>query len=193
MILSEQSMRISLRKPRAADIEEMLPALSALLREIVLVGNPMGFFPPLSEHAANAYWRSIEPELEAGTRILLTAHSEDGLIGAGQLVLAQRQNAPHRAEVEKLFVAQKARGRRVGKLLMNGLHGVARVNNRTLLLLNTRCDLPAVQFYRALGYREAGVIPGWSVGRAGEKYDHLTMYYNLETAEERWPAAGGRG
>jgi GNAT superfamily N-acetyltransferase len=193
MILTEQSMRISLRKPSASEIEELLPALSALLREIVLTGNPMGFFPPLSEHAANAYWRSIKPELEAGTRILLTAHSEDGLIGAGQLALAQRQNAPHRAQVEKLFVTQRARGRRVGKLLMNGLHGIARVNNRTLILLNTRCDLPAVGFYKALGYREVGVVPGWSVGRGGEKYDHVTMYYNLDTAEQRWPPMLGRG
>jgi acetyltransferase len=193
MILAEQSMRITLRKPGAAEIEELLPSLSALLREIVITGNPMGFFPPLSEHAANTYWLSIKPELEAGTRILVTAHSEDGLIGAGQLALSQRQNAPHRAEIEKLFVARKARGRRVGKLLMNSLHCVARTNNRTLILLNTRCDLPAVQFYKGLGYREAGVIPGWSIGRSGEKYDHVTMYYNLETAEERWPATGDRG
>jgi acetyltransferase len=186
-------MRITLRKPTASNIEELLPSLSALLREIVVTGNPMGFFPPLSEAAANAYWRSIKPELDAGSRILITAHTDEGLIGAGQLALSQRQNAPHRAEIEKLFVAVKARGQGIGKLLMNGLHGIARVNGRSLILLNTRGGLPARDFYKSLGYREIGVIPGWSIGPAGERYDHVTMYYNLESGDKGWPATGGRG
>jgi acetyltransferase len=175
-VASPRSMRITIRKTSAAAMETILPSLTQLLREVVSTGTPMGFLPPLSEQAAEDYWRSIKLELEAGSRILLTAHTEEGLVGTGQLALCQRQNAPHRAEVEKLFVTAAARGRGVGTLLMQGLHCQARANGRTLLVLNTRVGLPAVEFYKALGYKEAGVIPGWSIGVAGERYGDVIMY-----------------
>jgi hypothetical protein len=30
-----------------------------------------------------------------------------------------------------------------------------------------------------LGYRDAGVIPGYSIGMAGERYDHIRLYREL--------------
>jgi hypothetical protein len=46
-------------------------------------------------------------------------------------------------------------------------------------LLNTRKDGRAETFYKRLGYREAGVIPGWTLGPAGERYTHVTLYREL--------------
>jgi acetyltransferase len=183
MLVSERSTRVSIRQTPSYEIEALLPHLSRMLSEIVLTGNPMGFLPPLSEKAANDYWRSIKPELEAGTRILLTAHNDEGLLGTGQLALAQRANGSHRAEIEKLFVTASARGQGIGSLLMNALHATARRNGRSLIVLNTRNGLPAVGFYKSLGYKEVGVIPGWAIGVAGERYDHIAMYHQLR--EER--------
>jgi hypothetical protein len=37
----------------------------------------------------------------------------------------------------------------------------------------------AETFYKRLGYREAGVIPGWTLGPAGERYTHVTLYREL--------------
>ncbi len=42
-----------------------------------------------------------------------------------------------------------------------------------------RKDGRAETFYKRLGYREAGVIPGWTLGPAGERYTHVTLYREL--------------
>ena len=58
---------------------------------------------------ARDYWLSILPEIDSGSLVLLAAYSNDRLVGSGQLALAQRQNASHRAELQKLFVATAVR------------------------------------------------------------------------------------
>jgi acetyltransferase len=140
----------------------------------------MGFLPPITHDQARDYWLSVRTELQSGNRLLLGAFSESGLVGSGQLSIPTRPNAPHRAEVEKLFVAVALRGRGIGKLLMTALHDAARQRGRYLVMLNTRCGSPAERFYRELGYLEVGPIPGWSLGAAGERYDHVILYQELE-------------
>ncbi len=140
----------------------------------------MGFLPPLTHDQARDYWLAVRTELQSGHRLLLGAFTESGLVGAGQLSFPTRPNAPHRADVEKLFVAAAQRGRGVGKLLMTALHDAARQRRRYLIMLNTRYGSPAERFYKELGYREVGPIPGWSLGPAGERYDHVILYQELE-------------
>ncbi len=140
----------------------------------------MGFFAPLSETMARQYWLSIVPELESGSRVLLAAYDGDRLVGSGQLALAQRQNSPHRAELQKLFVATSARGRGVGRSLMDALHETALREGRHLIMLNTRKGIPAEGFYKSLGYLEVGVMPGWTIGPSGERYDHVERYRELD-------------
>ena len=75
--------------------------------------------------------------------------------------------------------ARSVRGRGVGASLVLALHHVARQNGRTLITLSTRRGESAEEFYKALGYKEAGVIPGWTIGGDGESYDHVTLYQEL--------------
>ncbi len=172
-------MPISTRQIPATELGDALPALIELLQETVAAGTPMGFFAPLSDKTARDYWLSIVPELESGSRVLLAAYSNDRLVGSGQLALAQRQNASHRAEIQKLFVATAVRGQGVGKQLVDALHDVALSNGRSLIMLNTRRGIPAHGFYKSLGYVEVGVMPGWTIGPAGERYDHVELYREL--------------
>lgn len=143
-------------------------------------GVPMGFLPPLTHDQAREYWLSVRAELESGRRLLIGAFNESGLVGSGQLSFPTRPNAPHRADVEKLFVAAALRGRGVGKLLMTALHDASLQRGRYLVMLNTRYGSPAERFYKELGYREVGPIPGWSLGPGGERYDHVILYQELE-------------
>ncbi len=173
-------MPITIQRVSAAEFAEALPSLIALLQETVAAGTPMGFFAPLSDKMARDYWLSIVPEIESGSRVLLAAYDEGRLVGSGQLALAQRQNSSHRAELQKLFVATAARGQGVGKALMDALHDVALRDKRHLIMLNTRRGIPAEGFYKALGYLEVGVMPGWTIGPEGERYDHVELYRELD-------------
>ena len=57
--------------------------------------------------------------------------------------------------------------------------GLARQRGRSLLLLHTRHGEPPERFCKGLGYREAGVIPGYITGPAGERHDHALLYLEL--------------
>jgi ribosomal protein S18 acetylase RimI-like enzyme len=157
----------------------ILPDLVELFAETVNNGSPLGFLAPITHTTARSYWVSLIPELEAGSRLLLVAFDGDAVVGSGQLALSQRHNSPHRAELQKLFVGLASRGRGVGRTLMDALHAAARQHGRTLILLSTRHQEPAEKFYKSLGYTAVGVIPGWTIDRAGNRYDHVEMYRDL--------------
>jgi len=139
----------------------------------------MGFLAPMTDDGCRDYWLSLRPQLQAGSRVLLAAYEEEVIVGTGQLSLSLWPNARHRAELQKLFVGNSLRGRGVGRSLLAALHDAARQRGRSLLVLNTRRGGVAETFYKGLGYTEVGVIPGWSAGPAGERYDHVTLYQEL--------------
>jgi acetyltransferase len=172
-------MTIHITTVLPSDLERLAPALSSLLIETVNGGAPLGFLTPITREQAGDYWLSLRPDLDAGTRLLFVAFTRDGPAGSGQLVLSPAPNGRHRAELQKLFVSRSLRGRGVGRSLLAALHGAARRRRRTLLVLNTRRGDRAETFYKRLGYREVGVLPGWSVGPAGERYDHVALYRQL--------------
>jgi len=103
--ISATSTRI--RTITAAELESVLPDLVQIFRDVVNGGVPLGFLAPITLQTAHEYWLSVVPELEAGTRILLVAQNDGGVLGSGQLALAQRPNSQHRAELQKL---RRARG-----------------------------------------------------------------------------------
>jgi GNAT superfamily N-acetyltransferase len=164
------------RLVQPADFEGLVPSLVELFREAVNGGATMGFLPPLSEDVSRDYWLSLRQELRTGTRLLIAAWLEGALVGSGQLVLSPWPNAPHRAEIQKVFVAGAHRGRGVGGALLAALHELARRRGRSLVHLSTRQGEPAETFYRRLGYRTAGVLPGWTVGPDGDRRTLVTLY-----------------
>ena len=158
------------------EVERMAPVLADLLRESVNRGASLGFIPPLGRSKGLEYWLNLCPELRAGQRLLLVAHVRSRLIGAGQLAFPAWPNGQHRAEIQKLLVATPYRGRGVGTALMTALHQAAHQHGRTLILLGTRSGEPPERFYKGLGYQTAGVIPGYSTGPAGDRYDNTLLY-----------------
>jgi hypothetical protein len=170
----------TIRQIRASELKNVITDLTDVFAEVVNSDSPLGFLPPITREMSRDFWVSLLPELGTGGRILLVACGDGGkILGSGQLALSQRQNSPHRAEVQRLFVARTARGQGIGTMLVLALHHVAKQHGRTLITLSTRHGEPPESFYQSLGYKTAGVIPGWTIGRNGEKYDHVTMYIDL--------------
>ena len=172
-------MSIIARQVPPTDFDSCVPVLTQLLRESVDTGASLGFLPPLATDDARNYWISLRPALEAGTRILLVASVNGLIVGSGQLVFPHAPNGRHRVELQKLFVAQAVRGRGIGTLLMTALHDAARKRGCSLVLLGARRGDSAERFYRRLGYCEIGVVPGYSFGPAGKRYDNVNFYHQL--------------
>jgi ribosomal protein S18 acetylase RimI-like enzyme len=85
-------------------------------------------------------------------------------------------NQPHRAEVAKLLVAPAARRQGVARALMRQAEAVAQAAGRSLLTLDTRAGDAAEPLYRALGWQEAGRIPGYALDAAGVAHDTLFFW-----------------
>ena len=119
--------------------------------------------------------------MQTGARLLLTATVDGRLVGAGQLVLSPWPNSRHRAEVQKLFIAAACRGLGLGRRLLGALQEAALRRGRSLIHLNTRQGDSAEGFYKRLHYREGGTIPGWTLGPAGERYAHMTLFRDLRS------------
>jgi len=160
-----------LDRARAADL---LPGLAVLLQNSVDGGASVGFLPPLSTAEAEAYWRSLLPEVEQGTRLMFAACAGDQVLGSVQLGLAQRPNSRHRAEVQKLLVLTRARRQGLATRLMRTAEAAAQAAGRRLLVLDTLLGDPAEQLYLGLGYISAGVIPHYAaIGDGSLQPTHL--------------------
>jgi GNAT superfamily N-acetyltransferase len=183
-------MPTMVRVVASTELEDVLPALVELLRESVNGGASLGFLPPLPHPEARRYWRSLVPELRGGSRLLFAAYLADRLAGTGQLALPSWPTARHRAELNKLMVATALRGHGIGRTLLQAIHDRAWRCGRSLLVLNARRGDPAETFYRQLGYREAGVIPGYMIDASGEARDNVAMYRTLRAEADA--GAGSR-
>ena len=177
----DYAQSVSIRVIAARDLVEVLNDLTEVLVEVVNDCNPLGFMPPIDSDISRDYWISMLPELRSGRRLLFVAMSEGSVVGSAQLVPSQHGNSPHRAAIEKVFVARSVRGQGVGTALMKAIESLALHYRRTLLTLNTRYDEATHRWYSALGYQDIGVIPGWTIGPHGERYKHVAMYKELHS------------
>lgn len=163
----------------AADIDAHLGELAALLHACVHDGASIGFVLPHSAAESAAFWTDkVRPAVQAGSRLLLVARSGGTIVGSVQLDVDTPANQPHRAEVRKLMVHPAWRRRGIAKALMAELELRACPLGRTLLTLDTRTGDKAEPLYAALGYRTAGVIPGFCRDSAdAARLDATTIMY----------------
>lgn len=153
-------------------------ALAAVLHDCVEGGASVSFMAPFSMEEARAYFASVEPEVDAGSRVLLAAFDEDELVGTVQLAAAWPPNQPHRADVAKLLVCRSARRRGVGRRLMERAEAEALAEGWTLLVLDTVTGDPAERLYERMGWTKVGVIPNFALYPDGRPCD-TTVFWKV--------------
>lgn len=119
------------------------------------------------EHSVfvNDAWSAdmMRSELESPHGYYLVATEVDGdgsiLDGYAGLFAPSRSDD---ADIQTIAVAEHARGRGLGRLLMHSLIEQARQQDSKQLFLEVRADNPvAIALYRSLGFEELGVRPGY--------------------------------
>jgi GNAT superfamily N-acetyltransferase len=133
-----------------------VPGLTEVLIDCTDGGASVGFLLPLGPQEARAFWIDA---LGGPGHTTWVARDHDGrIVGCVQLRRAMLPNSAHRAEVGKLLVHRRARGRGVARALMAELEHTARAEGLTLLLLDTETGSPAEGLYRSLGWQVIGVV-----------------------------------
>ncbi|QNP69052.1 GNAT family N-acetyltransferase [Streptomyces roseirectus] len=150
-----------------------LDGLADLLVEVVDAGASVGFLAPLDHADALAWWkeRAADPRLT-----VWVAHEGPRVVGTVSLAFPDKPNSRHRAELVKLMVARDARGRGLGRRLLDAAEEAAVADGVTLLHLDTETDSPAERLYQGAGWTRAGVIPDYAADPGGTLRP-TTLYY----------------
>jgi len=159
--------------------ERELQELSDVLIDCVEGGASVSFMLPIARATAMAFWRDVAAGVERRERILVVAENAAGrIIGTVQIILAQVENQPHRADVAKMLVHRRARRHGVGAALLGAAEGAALRAGRSLLVLDTASG-DAERLYAKLGWQRCGVIPGYALLPGGGLCDTTFFYRTL--------------
>ena len=156
--------------------DDQIDGLAELLIDSVDGGASVSFMHPLAPAKAQAFWRRIAADVEAGRRALLVAEDESGIVATVQLVLDQPENQAHRADLSKMLVHRRARRRGLGAALMGAAEQMARDCAKTLLVLDTVTGSDAERLYARLGWIRVGTIPDYALLLNGGLWG-TTLYY----------------
>lgn len=140
---------VVIRPARSADIEALVRLLVALF------SIEMDFAVDEAKHR-----RGLRMLLDSNRSCLLVAESECGVVGmcSGQMVVSTAEGGMSLL-VEDVVVDAAWRGQGVGRMLVEGIGDWARLCNITRLqLLADRNNIPALDFYRRLGWRSTELI-----------------------------------
>jgi GNAT superfamily N-acetyltransferase len=183
-----KSLEFRYAKPAHGVVVEALDAAAAAsaerrLAEILVAcvesGASVSYLPPLSLDTARNYWRRVSGDVAMGKRLLLVAWVDGRMAGTVQLDLDTPANQRHRAELAKLLVHPEFRRAGTGRALMQRAEQAARGIGRTLLTLDTRAGDAGEALYRALGWQQAGRIPGYASDATGALHDTLLFYKGM--------------
>lgn len=159
-----------------------IPQLTRLFRDTVAEGASLGYLWPFPPEEAEGFWRDVAGAVGRGDTVLLVAMIDGQIEGTVQLGLKLPPNQPHRADIKKLMVHPDARGRGLSRQLMEAAEAVASARGRSLLVLDTATGEPAEKIYQHLGWKEAGVIPGYALFPDGRPCDTTVYYKALQSA-----------
>jgi GNAT superfamily N-acetyltransferase len=95
---------------------------------------------------------------------LLIAENENGrIVGTVQLLTAQPENQPHRADVAKMLVCRQARRQGVAMRLMAAVDEHARQAGKSVLVLDTVTGGDAERLYERAGWTRVGTVPNYAL------------------------------
>lgn len=174
--MTEFRIRRSTNSPDEAE------QLAAVTIDVVERGASVGFMLPLSVERATSFWRGCQAAVIRGERILLVAEdmTTNRIVGTVQVILTMPDNQPHRGEIAKMQVHNRAQRRGLGAALMRAAEAAAREAGKTLLILDTVTNSDAHRLYSRLGWIPVGEIPDYALWPNGGYCPTTFFYKKLE-------------
>jgi GNAT superfamily N-acetyltransferase len=154
----------------------ILRGLAEVLLDAIDDNAGVSFMPGLTVSEAESWWKSaVAPD----RAIVLVARDNDGIVGTAQIQPSWAPNQPHRGDVAKLIVHRRARGRGIGRALMEALEQEARAGGFTLLLLDTRRGDHPERLYASMGWVRVGEVPDFALNPDGSMCSTVFYYKRL--------------
>ncbi len=158
--------------------EDVVQQLASVLIDAVTGGASVSFMSDLQFDEAADWWRQTL-SASPSRAVVLVARDEQGIVGTVQLQPSWAPNQVHRADVAKLIVHRRARGRGIARTLMQEIERHAREQRFTLLVLDACKGSTAEKLYTSLGWIRVGVIPHYALNPDGSACDTVYFYKQL--------------
>lgn len=163
----------------AAEFDSCLAELADLLVDAVDGGASVGFVTPFGREDAAAWWKGRAAAVADGTHLVWGCRDGGALLGTVSLVLPDKPNSRHRAELVKLLVHRSARGRGLGRALLAEAERAARAAGIELLMLDTETGSTAEHMYLTGGWTRYGIVPAYAGAPDGTLLDCSFFYKRL--------------
>lgn len=169
--------QVTVRRIDGEEAPGYVTRLADVLIDCVEGGASVSFMLPLGRDKAEAFWRGVAEGVARGERVLLIAEDARGqVLGTVQLVTAQADNQPHRADIAKMLVHRQARRRGIAQQLMEAVEKEALNAGKNVLVLDTVTGGDAERLYQRAGWQRAGEVPKYALMPEGELCG-TTFYY----------------
>jgi GNAT superfamily N-acetyltransferase len=160
---------VTVRRVGANEAAACLESLADVLIDCVEGGASVSFMLPIARETALEFWRKVADGVASGDRVLLVAEDGNGqIVGTVQMIIAQPENQPHRADIAKMLVHRKARRKGVGQRLMAEVERAAREETKSVLVLDTVTGGDAERLYERAGWQRVGDVPNYALMPTGE-------------------------
>ncbi|AJY03389.1 GNAT family N-acetyltransferase [Burkholderia vietnamiensis] len=155
---------VTARRVDAREAHACVDALADVLIDCVEGGASVSFMLPIARATAVAFWKQVAEGVARGERILLVAEDAAArIVGTVQIVTAQAENQPHRADVAKMLVSRRARRQGIAAKLLAAADHAAREAGKTVLVLDTVTGGDAERLYERAGWQRVGVVPNYAL------------------------------
>ncbi|MGY1592851.1 GNAT family N-acetyltransferase [Geodermatophilus sp. SYSU D00965] len=128
--------------------------------EVTNAGGAVGFVPPVTEEEVAPFLDALVARVNEGREIVALLRVDGEVAGFAVLSLSVSPLRQHWATVLRVQVHPSRQGQGLGRVLMTGVHDIARQRGLEFLHLTARGGTGLEQFYKGLGYTEFGRMPG---------------------------------
>jgi GNAT superfamily N-acetyltransferase len=134
--------------------------LLACWTDVSNAGGAVGFVPPVDRGDVAPVLGRLLEGVHCGRDVLAVLTVDGATAGWAALVGSLSPLRRHWATVLRVQVHPSRQGQGLGRALMAGVHDIARHRGWEFLSLTARGGTGVDAFYRGLGYREVGRLPG---------------------------------
>jgi GNAT superfamily N-acetyltransferase len=142
-------------------------------------GGAVGFVPPVTEDDVVPLLDKLLEGIASGRDVLALLTVDGRTAGFASLVGSLSPLRRHWGTVLRVQVHPSHQGHGLGRVLMDGVHRIARDRDWEFLHLTARGGTGVDGFYRGLGYVEAGRLPGAIRVAPGDDRDEIVMACRL--------------
>ncbi|CAG2144684.1 GNAT family N-acetyltransferase [Cupriavidus plantarum] len=154
---------VTVRRIGPDEVSDYIDPLSDVLIDCVEGGASVSFMLPIARETAQRFWRQVAEGVVRDERVLLVAEHEGRVVGTVQLITAQPENQPHRADVAKMLVHRNARRQGIAERLLAAVDEAARAAGKSVLVLDTVTGGDAERLYKRAGWERVGDVPNYAL------------------------------